>query len=85
MQTRFTHEGGKVSGTKTLLSVFVVAVMIRYVLGGVTIGHFSVGPWDGAGSAEVIGVLGMLYGGRRFTEAWVAMKTGAPLPPEEKR
>jgi len=58
------------------MSVFIAVVIVRYALAGVHAGAFSVGAFDGAGAAEVIGVLGMIYGGRRFTEAWVKVKGG---------
>ena len=75
--TRFTAEHDNPSGTKTLLSVFVGLVIVRYALAGVHAGSFSVGAFDGAGAAEVIGVLGMLYAGRRFTDAWIRVKGGS--------
>lgn len=63
---------GKASGTKTLLTVVVLAVVARSFLTGVTVGGFHFGDASAAMDhlVELAGVLGLLYGGRRCTDAW---------------
>lgn len=61
----FTHEAGKISGTKAIFSLLAAAICVRVLLGA--FGYHEI---DLAGAAALLGAAGAVYGGRRYTEAW---------------
>lgn len=66
---RFFNEAGKPSGTKTVFSIVALVVAFRLAFA-----HVLFPPLDWVGVAAVLGALGAVYGGRRFTEAYQARK-----------
>jgi len=63
MQTPFSHEDGKISGTKIAFSMLVFVFSVRIM--GAMWGYPEL---DLGGAAALLGAAGAVYAGRRFTE-----------------
>ena len=57
------EKDGQPSKTVVLLLLTFVMVSAKYVLGGMTIGHFTFGPFDADGSLTLLGTVSALYFG----------------------
>ena len=69
MQTPLTHENGQASGTKLLFSLAALVVIFRLMVEGTPLLGVYWPPLDIGSAATLLGVLGGVYGGRRYTDA----------------